>query len=452
MLLPRTLVVSLSLALTSAALAEVAHWPTWRGPANTGTAPAATPPVKWSATENVKWKTKIPGLGFSTPIVWNDRIFLLTAIEGEDTAPPAAPADSAEAPDRKGGKRGKGGGGFGGGPKPTRNYEFVVLALNRADGKVLWQKTARKEVPHEGRHATNSYASGSPVTDGEHLNVPFGSRGFYCYDLNGNLKWEKDLGDMTTRGSFGEGASPALAGNHLIIHWDHEAGSFIVGLDKKTGREVWRKDRPERSSWSTPVVVEVGGKLQAIVAATTRTRAYDPATGDVIWEVGGLTDNVIPTPVVGNGFVYLTSGFRGNSVMAVKLTAKGDVTDNSEFVAWSLRKSTPYVPSPSLSGERLYFTKSNDAYLTCVNALTGDIHYQDTPLPGLRGIYASPLAANGHLYVVGRNGTSLVLKDSPKFEIVATNVLEENIDASPVALGRELYLRTHEHLYCFAQK
>ena len=447
-------VLSLSPSLSHAAGAAPGNWPTWRGPSNAGIAPAATPPTKWSETENVKWKTKVPGLGFSTPIVWNDRIYLLTAIEGEDTAPKAPPADSDSAgadADKKGGKRGKGGGGFGGGLKPTKFHEFVVMALNRADGKIIWQKTARKEVPHEGRHQTNSYASGSPVTDGEHLYVPFGSRGFYCYDLNGNLKWEKDFGDMQTRMSFGEGSSPALAGNMLIIHWDHEADSFIVGLDKKTGREVWRKTRDERSSWSTPLIVEVGGKLQAIVVATKRTRSYDPATGDVIWEASGMTENVIPTPVTGHGLLYATSGFRGNALQAIKLTARGDVSD-SDSIVWSLRKGTPYTPSPALSGDRLYFTKGNDAYLSCVNALTGEVHYQDQQLAGLRGIYASPIAANGNLYIIGRNGTSVVIKDTTKFEVVATNVLNENIDASPVAVGKDLFLRTHEHLYCFTEK
>jgi outer membrane protein assembly factor BamB len=450
--LARLLALALPLTTTLAAAPAATNWPTWRGPSNAGTAPGAQPPLTWSDTENIKWKAKIPGLGFSTPIVWGDRIYLLTAIETneEPGAPKAQPAEETPAADKKG--RRKGPGGFGGGPKPTKVYEFVVLALDRANGNIVWQKTARREVPHEGRHATNSYASASPVTDGEHLYVPFGSRGFYCYDLQGNLKWEKDLGDMTTRGSFGEGASPALAGDHLIIHWDHEAGSFIVALDKKTGREVWRKDRSgERSSWSTPVIVEVGGKLQAIVAATQRTRAYDVKTGDVIWEAGGLTDNVIPTPVIGHGLAYLTSGFRGNSVQAVKLTSRGDVTETDNIV-WSLRKSTPYVPSPALSEDRLYFTKSNDAYLTCVNALTGEIHYQDQPLPGVRGLYASPLVANGHVYIIGREGTSLVLKDTTKFEVVATNKLDDRIDASPVALGKELFLRGHEYLYCIAQK
>jgi hypothetical protein len=236
----------------------------------------------------------------------------------------------------------------------------------------------------------------------------------------------------------------------MLIIWDHEEKSFIVALDKNTGAEVWRKDRDERSSWTTPLIVEVGGKLQAIVAGTTRTRSYDVATGDIVWEASGLTGNVIPTPVTGHGMVYVMSGFRGNSIQAIKLTAKGDVTDTPD-IAWHVRHSAPYAPSPVLSGDRLYATKTNDAYLSCLNALTGEFHFQDQPLPGVRGIYASPIVANGHLYIVGREGTVMVLKDSTKFEPVATNTLSDRIDASPVALGKELFLRGHEYLYCISE-
>jgi outer membrane protein assembly factor BamB len=429
---------------------DVSAWPMWRGTSGAGIAPGAQPPTTWSDTDNIRWKAKIPGAGFSTPIVWKDRIFLLTAVETNESVSIAPVPEERSADQPKGGRGGKKGGGFGSGPKPTTVHEFVVLALDRKSGKTVWQKIARREVPHEGHHASHGYASASPVTDGERLWVSFGSRGFYCYDLSGNLQWEKDLGDMRSRGGFGEGTSPALAGNLLLITWDHEDQSFIVALDKKTGAEVWRKNRDERSSWSTPLVVEVGGKLQAIVAASKRTRSYDAATGELIWEAGGLTGNVIPMPVAGHGMVYVMSGFQGNSIQAIKLTSRGDVSETDNIV-WSVRRSAPYVPSPVLSGERLYMSKTNDAYLSCLNALTGEVYYQDQPLPGLRGIYASPLAANGYLYVVGREGTVMVLKDASKFEVVATNQLSDRIDASPVMLEKELFLRGHEFLYCIAE-
>ncbi|MBL9190326.1 MAG: PQQ-like beta-propeller repeat protein [Opitutaceae bacterium] len=437
---------------SGAVASGLSSWPEWRGTTGAGIAPGAQPPLSWSEEKNVRWKAKVPGYGFSTPIVWRDRIFLLAAIETAEERAPAEAALPAVAPgggDGRG-KGGKGKGGFGGGTRPTKVHEFVVIALDRKTGKVVWQKTARREVPHEGRHATNSFASGSPVTDGERLYASFGSRGLYCYDLQGKLIWEKDLGDMRTRNGFGEGASPALAGNHLIVPWDQESGSFVVALDKRTGAEVWRKTRDERTTWTTPLIVETGGRTQAVIAATSLTRSYDTVTGELVWEAAGQTVNVIPTPVTGHGFVYVTSGFQGSSLQAIKLTARGDVTGTDQ-IAWHVRRSTPYVPSPVLSGERIYFSKSNDAYLSCVNALTGEFHYQDQPIEGMRGIYASPVAANGHLYVVGRFGQTTVLKDAAKFEVVATNKLNDNFDASPVAVDRELFLRGHEYLYCIAE-
>lgn len=435
-----------ALVLASPLCAEVGSWPTWRGAAGTGVAAEAKPPTTWSETKNVKWKTKIPGQGYSTPIVWKDRMFLLTSVAREESPATAAAAEApAAAP-----KDGKRKGGFGPGPKPTTVHEFTVIAIDRTSGKIAWQKVARREVPHEGHHPTNTFASASPTTDGEHLYASFGSRGLYCYDLQGNLKWEKDLGDMRTRMGFGEGASPALAGNLLIVNWDHEAQSFIVALDKKTGTEVWRKERDEISSWSTPLVVEHEGRQQVIVPASKRTRSYDAKTGELLWEAAGLTGNVIPMATTAHGMVYVMSGFRGFSIQAIKLSSRGDVSE-SPNIAWSVRQSAPYVPSPVLSGDRLFVCKSNDAYLSCLNALTGDFHFRDQRLEGLRTIYASPMVANGHLYIADREGTILVLKDATQYELVATNKLNDKIDASPVAIGTELYLRGHEHLYCIAE-
>ena len=436
--------------------AELSSWPEWRGPSGAGLAPGAQPPTTWSDQQNIRWKTKIPGNGFSTPIIWKDRIFLLTSIETDQAGAGAAAPDavpSAPPPGGGGGdQKGKGGkrGGMSG-PKPTKVHEFAVVALDRASGKIVWQKTARREVPHEGHHPTSSFAAASPITDGERLYVSFGSRGLYCYDLQGNLKWEKDLGDMQTKMSFGEGSSPALAGDNLIVPWDHEGGSFIVALNKKTGAEAWRTQREEGTAWSTPLVVAVGGKSQIVLPASKRTRSYDAATGELIWEASGLTGNVIPMPMTGHGLVYVTSGFQGFSMQAIKLTARGDIS-NTDAIVWNARKSTPYVASPVLSGDRIFMTKSTNEYLSCVNALTGEFHYQDQPLQGMRGgIYASPVAANGHLYVVGREGTVLVLKDAATFEVVATNQLNDKIDASPVAVDRELFLRGHDYLYCIAE-
>jgi outer membrane protein assembly factor BamB len=294
-------------------------------------------------------------------------------------------------------------------------------------------------------------ASSSPVTDGELLFAHFGSRGLYCYDLNGELKWDKDLGDMRTRAGFGEGVSPALAGDRLIVNWDHEGQSFIVALDKQTGREIWRKNRDEQTSWTTPFIVEIEGKKQAIVAGTKKTRSYDVESGEVVWEASGQTANMIPTPVVGHGLVFLASGFRGNALQAIKLTAKGDVSGTGAIV-WRHDRGTPYVPSTLLSGERLYFLKGNDAMISCFAAPTGKAHYEEERLEGLRGVYASPVGANGYVYILGRQGASVVIKDSPELTIVGRNKLDDRFDASPAIVGNHLYLRGHNNLYCIVEK
>jgi outer membrane protein assembly factor BamB len=455
------LVSTLFLSSAVLARAEVSSWPTWRGTTGTGSAPSgAKPPVKWSE-QDIKWKSKIPGLGYSTPIVWKDRIYLLTAIEtteaaaAPDTSSAPAPADRPPSGPPKGGKKGGkgpggGGGGFGGGPAPTKIHEFAVVALDRSTGKIAWQKTARREMPHEGRHPTNTFASASPLTDGEHLYVPFGSRGFYCYDLQGNLKWEKDLGDMRTKLGFGEGSSPALAGELLIINWDHESGSYIVALNKHTGAEVWRTPREDSTSWSTPLIVEHEGRTQAVVAASKMTRSYDAKTGELLWEASGLGANVIPMPVTSNGIVYVTSGYTRPAIQAIKLSSRGDISDTNNII-WNVRQNGPYVASPVLSGDRLYVTRERKGNLSCLNARTGEFHFQDKELPGIRDIYASPLLANGHLYIAGRDGTIVVVKDSPDFEVVSTTELGEGIDASPVALDNQLFLRGHEFLYCISE-
>lgn len=457
-------------ALAAQSNAENASWPNWRGPSKTGVVADAKPPIEWSETKNIKWKTKIPGSGLATPIVWEDRIFLLTAIPQGQPEAESAPAagfdreammkefdkngdgrlsgdERAAMRKKPAKKKGKGGAMS---IAPKQGQAFSLLALERKNGKILWSKTARTELPHEGHHPTNGFSSGSPITDGQHIWVSFGSRGLYCYDLNGNLKWEKDLGDMRTRAGFGEGASPALAGNLLILTWDHEDQSYIVGLNKKTGKEVWRQNRDEQTSWTTPLIVKTDGVQQAIIPGSKKTRSYNAQTGELIWEASGLTSNVIPSPVTRNGLVYVMSGYKGRSVQAIKLSSQGDVSD-SDNIVWSADHSAPYVASPVLSGNRLFMNKGNDAYMACFDAKTGEVHYRDEALEGLRGVYASPIAANGHLYVLGRDGTSAVLKDSKTFEVVATNKLDEPIDASPVIIGNDLFIRSHQHLYCISE-
>ena len=455
-------------AVAAAASAPDQNWPQWRGPLQTGVAPAANPPVTWSETNNVKWKVKIPGGGQATPIIWDDRVFIQTAIPTgkkiETVAaeapepPPAARAEASGEPSREGkgspggpgGKKGRGG--FGPGPKPTEAYQFAVLCLDRQTGKVLWQQVAREEVPHEGyRQGEGSFASSSGLTDGKHLYAYFGSRGIYCYDLDGKPVWNQDLGRMRMAMGFGEGSSPALYHDTLIVNRDNEDSSCIIALDKNTGKTLWKKPREERTSWSTPLIVERDGKAQAVVTATGKIRSYDVASGDVIWECGGLTRNVIPCPVADAGTVYCMSGFQGNALLAIRLGRTGDLT-GTDAIAWTHNKSTPYVPSPLLYNGKLYFFANNNGVLTCLDTKAGDSLFDAQKLENLAGVYASPLGAAGRVYLIGRNGVTVVLKQSDKLEVLAVNRLGERFDASPTAVGKALFLRGREYLYCLSEK
>lgn len=446
--LARSLSALLFLATLQAAPADQ-NWPQWRGPLGTGVAPEANPPVAWSEANNVKWKVKLPGEGTATPLVWGGKVFLTAAIPTakKAAAPPEKAADSAPAP---GNRPGRPGGGMRS-EKPTEPYQFALICLDRQTGKTFWQKVAREEVPHEGHHPDHGFASHSPVTDGKHVFAYFGSRGLHCYDLDGNLKWSKDLGRMQTRNSFGEGSSPALFGNTIVINWDHEGPDFIAAFDTETGRELWRQPREEDTSWATPLIVQHGGKAQVVTSATRKIRSYDLASGQQIWECAGMTANAIPSPVADQDTVYLTSGFRGNALLAIRLGRTGDLT-GTDAIAWSHNKSTPYVPSPLLYGNRIYFLAGNNGMLSCFDTKSGKPLIDAARLEGIQGVYASPVGAANRVYVVGRNGATLVLKNSDKLEILATNRLDEKFEVSPALAGRELYLRGHEFLYCLAEK
>ena len=420
------------------------NWPTWRGPLFSGEAVKGSPPTIWSETKNVKWKKSIPGKGISTPVIWGDQIFMTSAVPLDKKASAEAveelkslqPAWLKES----------------GNSNVTENFQqFVVYSVNRNNGEVVWQKVVHEQFPHEGTHKDGSWASQSCVTDGKYLIASFGSYGIYCFDLKGNMIWEKDLGDMSIRASFGEGSSPFLYKDYLIINWDHEKDSYIFVLNKTNGDVIWKKERDEMTSWSTPLVVDVKGKPQLIVSATGKSVAYDLNNGDIVWEISGLTENVIPSPVTDGEMVYLMSGYRGNALQTVNLEeAKGDLKSSSALV-WTYDKSTPYVPSPLLYHNRLYFLRGTQERLTCVEATTGKIYYEAQKLDGMKGVYASPVAGNGIVYILGRNGVCYVLQDGVEFKVVSINQLDDNFDASPVIVGDELYLRGLKNLYCIAE-
>jgi len=431
---------ALAFALAAVASAPAAdHWPSWRGPTANGVAPAsADPPNKWDAETNIKWKVPLPGRGSATPVVWGDRLFVLTAIPTDRAAkpeelPPAAPKFQTRT------------------TPPTTFYKFDVLCLDRNTGKELWRKTAAEAVPHEGHHKSHSYAAGSPATDGQRLYVSFGSFGVFAYDLDGKPLWKRDFGRMRTRLGWGEAVTPVVHGGSVILNWDQEADSKLIVLDAATGETKWEAKRAEKTSWNAPLVVTHGDRTQVIVNATNRARAYDLAGGKVIWEVGGMTTNAIPSPLAADGVAYLMSGYGGAAAVAVPLDSTGDLGTAGE-VNWRYGKGTPYVPSPVLYGGRLYFTQGNTGLLTVLDAKTGKVLTAGERLQKLTSLYASPLAAAGRIYFTDRTGTTVVLKAGDKPEVLAVNKLDDPIDASPVVVGKTLYLRGEKNLYAIEAK
>ncbi len=411
-------------------------WAHWRGPMADGVAPVADPPVEWSETKNVRWKIPLPGKGHSSPIVASDRVFLLAAVPSGETQAPvfdSAPGVHDSVP-------------------VTHRHRFVAMAVARKDGRILWQKTVREEWPHEGGHTTGSLVSASPVTDGERLYAFFGSRGLYCLDLDGAVLWEKDLGRMRTLHAHGEGSSPALHGDTLIVNWDHEGGSSIRAFDKRSGKELWTVPRDEKTSWSTPLVVDVEGRTQVVVGATHRVRGYDLATGAEIWQCAGLTDNVVASPVHWRGLLIAGNSYYQQSMVAVRLAgAKGDVTGTTN-VAWKLGRLTPYVSSPLLYGDTLYHLRHNQNVLVRLDPATGQLRGQPLRLEGINDfIFASPVGAAGRIYVTGRDGTTVVLQHDSENATLAVNRLDDSFSASAALVDGELYLRGERSLYCIAR-
>lgn len=413
------------------------QWPQWRGPSFDGTSSTAQPPLTWDADTNIAWKTPLEGKGSATPIVWGDQVFVTTAV---DTGRKADPEDIPQPDPQFAEKRTE---------LPENYYRFQVFALDRNTGKVVWEHTCAERVPHEGHHSTHSYAAASPATDGERLVVSFGSFGIYCFDLAGKLQWEKQLGRQETRLGWGEAVTPALHNGRVYVNWDHEGDSFITALDAADGKTLWKVDRDEPSSWATPLVVKYQGKTQVITPGTNEVRSYDAAKGEVIWRHEGLTLNCIPSPLRHDDSAILMSGFRGNAAAAIPLDATGDATDDA---LWTLDRGTPYVPSPVLAAGRLYFTQSNNNILTSVDAATGEVLMDRTRLEALRNIYASPVAADGRIYFIDRDGTAVVIKQGDRLEVLATNQLGEPVDASPALAGRQMFLRGEKHVWCIEEK
>jgi outer membrane protein assembly factor BamB len=408
------------------------NWHQWRGPDNNGVSRTAQPPLEWSEEKNLLWKAEIKGNGTGSPIVWGDKVFVTTAIN-TGKVDPSKPKPEQQ-PERVFGIK-----------HPNTRYEMVVLCYDRKSGKRLWRKVAKTLVPHEGHHKDASFASASPFCDGERLYCWFGSAGLFAYSLDGQKIWERDLGRAKVGASLGEGSSPVVQDGKLVLVRDHAGQSAIEVLDAKNGKTLWKKERNEGNAWATPAITTHKGTTQVITTASRKVRSYNLDTGEITWEAEGLTGNCIPAPIVHEDVVYCMSGYQGFSLLAIPITGKGNVTDS---VIWRANRGTPYVPSPILYDGRLYFTQSNQNILTCLDTKDGSQVIERTRLPGLGGLYSSPVGAAGKIYIVDRNGKTLVIEAGKKFKVLATNQLDDNFHASPALAGKQLFLRGMRFLYC----
>jgi len=418
------------------AVNPLAQWGQWRGPLATGAAPKADPPVEWSETKNIRWKTKLPGLGHSSPVVWGGLVFVTTA---EMTG--AKKPFTGVTPD-----------GAHNNMNPLFDHQFAVMAIDRQTGAVVWRRTVATRQPHESSHESATWASNSPVTDGEHVLSFFGSNGLYCLDTGGRLIWSRDLGDMLVKHGHGEGASPLLHGETVVVNWDHEGASVIVALAKSTGEELWRQPRDEVTSWATPIAVTHDGQAQAVVSGTRRVRGYDLKTGAVIWEAGGLPGNIVASPVAADGMVFAAGSYEKQTLLAIRLTgAKGELTGTQQIV-WQKNRSTPYVPSPLLYDGWLYYLRHYQGVLSRVNAKTGDEPSGPFRLGSVFNIYSSPVAAAGRIYVTDRNGKTLVMSDDAEPKALTLNKLDDRFSASAALAGDAIFLRGEKFLYCIGNK
>ncbi len=430
------------LGLARLPIVAAENWPHWRGPHADGSAPLADPPTTWDGAsgKNIRWRAELVGQGSATPIIWGDQIFIVACEPTDRVAAPAElpnPAD--RPPPRPGYDRQT--------TEPKNFFRFSATSYDRRTGKVTWRKVLAEAVPHEGHHATHSYASGSPTTDGERLYVSFGSFGIFCLDLTGQLLWERKLGRLATRRGYGEAVSPVHYQGRLLINWDQEVDSALYCLDAKTGETKWKADRDEITTWTTPLVTEFGGKTQVILNGTRKVRSHDLETGRVIWSCEGMTENAIPAALRYRDAAIILSGYQGNSGVSVPLSSQGDLGRDGP-VNWRTKSGNPYVPSPVLVGDHLYFTKGLANVLTALDAATGVPIFEGERLPGLAVIYASPIFAGGRVYFTDRNGVTVVIQPGPTLKLLATNALQDGVDGSPVAVEKQLFLRGQKALYC----
>lgn len=439
--LPKGAVVWVAVACSALAAGAIdASWPQFRGPGARGVAPDAKAPERWSATENVAWKTAIPGLGWSSPIVWGDRVFLTTAVSsGESESPKKGLYLRGERPNA-----------------PSAEHEWKVLGIKLSSGRVLWERVVHRGRPPAPVHLKNSYATETPVTDGERVYACFGNVGVFCLDLEGRPVWSVPLPPRATRCGWGTAASPVLHGDRLYLVNDNEEQSWLAALDKRTGKEVWRVERDEKSNWSTPYVWENEQRAEIVTAGTGAVRAYG-LDGQLLWWLKGMSRITIATPYADEGLLYVSSGFTMDKlrpIYAIRPGAAGDLSlppgqTNSSVIAWCQPAAAPYNPATLVCGGRLYVLHDRGT-LSAFNARTGAPLYEREPLPRGMHFTASPWAYQGRVFCLNEDGATFVVRAGDRFDLLHTNSLagDDMCLASPAVCGDRLLIRTSARLYC----
>jgi outer membrane protein assembly factor BamB len=438
--------VAVLLTLPAALGAQGKNWPSFRGAQAAGVADGHPTAVQWDATkpENILWKVEVPGLALSSPVVWGDRIFLTTAISSDPNAKfrHGLYGDVAPSPD-------------------VTRHTWKVYALDKLNGKILWERTAHEGAPKSKRHPKSSQATPTPATDGKHVVAFFGSEGLYTYDFTGKLLWKKDLGALSAGWFYdpdyewGYGASPIIYKNLVIVQCDIQKDSFVAAFDLKTGKEVWRTQRDEIPSWGTPTVYIGSPRDELITHATKYIRAYDPVTGKELWRLGPNSEVTTPTPIIAHGLIIVTNGYRSiQPIYAIRPGGTGDLTlqgdaESSEFIAWSKKRGGPYTPTPVIYGDYMYVC-TNNGVLTVYEAKTGKQVYQQR-IAGRGGAFsASPFAADGKIYFPSEDGEIFVIKAGPQYELLATNPMGEVLMASPAVSEGVIFVRGLKHLFAIA--
>ena len=418
---------------------DMGNWPQFRGPGSRGVADNTSYPETWSATENVDWKTDLPGRGWSSPVVWGDRVFLTTVINSGQSEEP------------------KKGLYFGGDrPKPSESmHQWQVLCLDLATGKLLWDRTVHEAKPEAPIHLKSSYASETPVTDGERVYFYFGNVGVFCFDFEGKEIWKQTIKQHAMRNGWGTAASPVIYQDRLYLVNDNQEESYLLALDAKTGQQIWRIPREEKSNWSTPFVWQNNQRTEIVTPGTNLVRSYD-LDGNVLWSLKGMSNITIATPYEDNGLLFVSSGYvldPQRPFYAIRPGAQGDISLRegqtfNDFIAWSDSKIAPYNPTTLVYDGRLYVLYDRGLF-SCYRANDGKKLYGPQRLPNGQAFTASPWASDGKVFCLNEDGVTCVIKGGDQFELMHTNSLADDdmCMATPAITGDRLLIRTSARIY-----